>query len=124
MINYSASLVTIATTNFDNLWKFYAHLLNQQPQPFMPNVYAGFHLPGISLGIFRPKDNSSFTPGQGAISLCLEVSDLELAIGHADQPNCLPASAIITASHGREAYVYDPDGNRIILHQGEIAPKQ
>jgi predicted enzyme related to lactoylglutathione lyase len=123
MINYSASLVTIATTNFDNLWKFYAHLLTQQPQPFRPNVYAGFHLPGITLGIFHPKDHNSFIPGQGAISLCLEVNDLELAIDHAHQPNCLPPSAIITASHGREAYVYDPDGNRIILHQGEIAPK-
>lgn len=124
MINYSASLVTIASTNFDNLWKFYAHLLTQQPQPFMPNVYAGFQLPGMTLGIFHPKDSRSFTPGQGAISICLEVNDLELAISHADQPNCPPASAIITASHGREAYVYDPDGNRIILHQGEIAPQQ
>ena len=123
MINYSASLVTIATINFDNLWKFYAHLFTQQPQPFMPNVYAGFQIPGIGLGIFRPKDNSSFAPGQGAISLCLEVNDLELAIDHARQPHCPAPSAIITASHGREAYVYDPDGNRIILHQGEIAPK-
>ncbi len=123
MINYSAGLVTIAAHDFDRSWTFYAHLLAQQPQPFTPKVYAGFHLPGICLGIFCPKENSSFIPGRGAISLCLEVSDLESAIDHAYQPNCQPPSEIITASHGREAYIYDPDGNRIILHQGENTPK-
>jgi hypothetical protein len=29
-----------------------------------------------------------------------------------------PPGEIITASHGREIYTYDPAGNRLILHQG------
>jgi predicted enzyme related to lactoylglutathione lyase len=124
MINYSVGLVTIAATDFDRSWQFYAQLLDQKPQPFTPQVYAGFRLPGLCLGIFRPKDADYFTPGLGAMSLCLEVSDLEMAIEYAYQPNCLPPSQIITASHGREAYVYDPDGNRIILHQGASTPQR
>ncbi len=119
MINYSVGLVTIAATNFDRSWTFYAHLLNQKPQPFTPQVYAGFRLPGLCLGIFRPKDANYFTPGLGAMSLCLEVSDLEVAIDAAQQAGGQSAAEIMTASHGREAYIYDPDGNRIILHQGK-----
>jgi predicted enzyme related to lactoylglutathione lyase len=117
--NYAGGLVTIATIDFERAWKFYADLLSQEPQPFMPNVYAEFSLPGICLGIFRPQESSSFSPGAGAMSLCLEVTDLELAVEHAIQAGCLPPTTVITASHGREAYVYDPDGNRIILHQGK-----
>ncbi|MGL4621884.1 MAG: VOC family protein, partial [Chroococcidiopsis sp.] len=32
---------------------------------------------------------------------------------------CPPLGQIVTASHGREIYAYDPDGNRIILHQAK-----
>ncbi|EDX77907.1 hypothetical protein MC7420_7645 [Coleofasciculus chthonoplastes PCC 7420] len=28
-----------------------------------------------------------------------------------------PPGEIIVASHGREIYAYDPNGNRLILHQ-------
>jgi predicted enzyme related to lactoylglutathione lyase len=119
VVNYAGGLVTIAAKDFERAWKFYAELLSQEPQPFMLNVYAEFSLPGICLGIFRPQESSSFSPGAGAMSLCLEVIDLELAIAHAIQAGCLTPTNVITASHGREAYVYDPDGNRIILHQGK-----
>jgi predicted enzyme related to lactoylglutathione lyase len=117
VVNYAAGLVTIAATDFDRVWKFYAHLLGQEPQPFTANVYAEFKLPGICLGIFRPKASHSFVPGSGTMSLCLEVDDLEQAIAHAQIGHAASAAKIVTASHGREADVYDPEGNRIILHQ-------
>jgi predicted enzyme related to lactoylglutathione lyase len=117
VINYSAGLVTIATPDFDRSWKFYVHLLNQQPRPFMPHVYAEFRLPGIVLGIFRPQTPSDFGTGAGAMSLCLEVADVELALSQVMPLASQPLVDIMTASHGREAYIYDPDGNRIILHQ-------
>lgn len=123
VFNYSTGLVTIATTNFDRLLEFYCHFLGQEPVTHTPNIYAEFRLPGLHLGIFRPQDSSQFLPGSGAMSLCLEVGDLEQAIAHAGQVNCSAAAKIMTASHGREAYVYDPDGNRIILHQGRNARK-
>jgi len=54
------------------------------------------------------------------MSLCLEVADLEGAIAHLTQLGYPPSGAIITASHGREVYAYDPDGNWLILHQTTI----
>ncbi len=121
MVNYSAGLVTIATANFDRAWLFYAQLLAQEPQPFTPQIYAEFNLPGIRLGIFRPQANSLFIPGRGAMSLCFEVDNLELAIERAVRGGCSLPASIITASHGRETYIYDPDDNRIILHHGKNA---
>jgi predicted enzyme related to lactoylglutathione lyase len=122
VVNYAGGLVTIAATDFDQVWKFYAQLLGQEPQPFTANVYAEFNLPGICLGIFRPKAGHPFISGRGALSLCLEVDDLEQAIAHAQAGYYASAATIVTASHGREADVYDPEGNRIILHQGH--PRQ
>jgi predicted enzyme related to lactoylglutathione lyase len=115
MFSYSSALVTIATTNFNLLLEFYSHLFSQKPGTLLPNVYASFRLPGLHLGIFQLKDATLFQPGSGAIGLCLEADNLEQAIAHTGQ---LPE--IINASHGREAYIYDPDGNRIILYQGNV----
>ena len=118
---YTEALVTIASVNFDNLVKFYTEMLNQKPSPFIPNVYAELQLAGVRLGIFQPKNNHSSEFANSAnskISLCLEVSNLEAAIAHITNLGYPPSGEISTASHGREIYVYDPDGNRIILHQG------
>ncbi|MFM7372329.1 MAG: VOC family protein, partial [Sphaerospermopsis kisseleviana] len=52
------------------------------------------------------------------LSLCIEVSNLENAIAHLTSLGYPPPGKISIASHGREIYAYDPDGNRLILHQG------
>ena len=117
---YTEALVTIASVNFENLVNFYKQLLNKKPSSLIPNVYAEFQLPGIRLGIFQPqKDHiSEFANSVNSqISLCLEVSNLEQAIAHLTNLGYPPPGEISTASHGREIYAYDPDGNRLILHQ-------
>ncbi|MBC7970367.1 MAG: VOC family protein [Verrucomicrobia bacterium] len=137
----TTALLTLATPHFAALTQFYSQLLNQQPAVLRPNVYAEFHLPGLKLGIFRPKETphsrSDFggsaqsnaeltskplpTPhSPTSMSLCLEVENLEGAIAHLTQLGYPPPGAIITASHGREVYAYDPDGNWLILHQTTI----
>lgn len=116
------SLVTIASTNLETLVTFYTKLLGE-PKSHIPNVYAEFHLPGIILGIFKPKATSEDefqNATQSKISLCWEVNDLEDAIAQFTGLGHPPTGAIVTASHGREIYVYDPDGNRIILHQAIV----
>jgi len=55
------------------------------------------------------------------MSLCLEVESLDAAIAHLSQLGCPPPGNILTASHGREIYAYDPDGNWLILHQSYSA---
>ena len=97
---------------------FYTQLLGQQPS-YIPNLYAEFQLPGLRLGIFKPKDNhqSEFELVKSGMSLCLEVRDLEEVIAHLTSLGYPPPGDILTASHGREIYTYDPLFNRLILHQ-------
>ena len=119
-IQYNEALVTIATIKLERIIDFYTQILGQQPKNYIPKVYAKFQIPGVNLGIFRPKDIhlSEFKNAtKGKISLCLEVEDLENAISRFTALGYPPPGDIITASHGREIYAYDPDGNRIILHQ-------
>jgi hypothetical protein len=51
------------------------------------------------------------------MSLCLEVANLDQAIARLTHLGYPPPGPILTASHGREIYAYDHDGNRLILHQ-------
>ncbi len=117
---YSAAFVTIASVNFDLIVEFYTQFLESTPQPHLPHIYAEFSIAGLRLGIFCPKPSNQVEfaqPSQSGMSLCLEVDSLEDAIAKLTQIGYPPTGQISTASHGREIYAYDPDGNRLILHQ-------
>lgn len=117
-LKLTAALLTLASENFEPLVQFYRQLLNQAPAPYRSKVYAEFHLPGLRLGIFRPQIPPSPAPASlPQMSLCLEVENLEAAIAHLTALGCPPPGEILTASHGREIYAFDPDGNCLILHQ-------
>lgn len=123
VFQYTDAFVTITTINLDNLVNFYTIVLREEPLKLIPNIYAEFKLSGIKLGIFKPKktNESEFINSvKSKMSLCLEVSNLEDAIAHLTVLGYPPPGEIITASHGREIYAYDPDGNRIILHQSKM----
>lgn len=116
------ALVTLAVDDTETLVKFYTKLLEQEPKPYLPTIYAEFQLSGLRLGIFKPKDNhrAEFDNCvKTAISLCLEVDNLEEAIAHLASLGYPPPGEIMIASHGREIYAYDPAGNRLILHQSK-----
>lgn len=118
--HYTDAIVTIATINIEPLVDFYTNLLAQQPATFIPNVYAEFQFANMRLGIFKPqqKHEAEFAhSAKSKISLCLEVRNLEDAIAHLTNIGFPPPGEIIIASHGKEIYAYDPDENRIILHQ-------
>jgi predicted enzyme related to lactoylglutathione lyase len=117
---YTDAFVTLAAADAETLVRFYSKLLDCQPNPYIPNVYAEFQLSGLRLGIFKPKQNNlqEFeNSAQSGMSLCLEVENLEDAIAHLTSMGYPPPGEITTASHGREIYAYDPVGNRLILHQ-------
>jgi hypothetical protein len=135
-----SALMALSARNFAQLVAFYQQLLQQESAIFLPNSYAEFQLPDLRLGIFKHKENGR-TRGHGdtetrgqltvngslltvncppstyGFSLCLEVENLEAAIAHLTQLGYPPPGEIITASHGREIYAYDPEGNWLILHQ-------
>ena len=117
---YNKAFVAIATSDDRSLVNFYRQLLDIQPNPYIPKVYAEFQLKGLRLGIFQPKASRQHEFAQNlgsSMSICLEVLDLEKAIAHLDDMGYPVPGEIITASHGREIYAYDPMGNRLILHQ-------
>ncbi|NJL35765.1 MAG: VOC family protein [Leptolyngbyaceae cyanobacterium SM1_4_3] len=114
-----SAFTTLATTQLEELVKFYARLFEQTPQPYQPDRYAEFQLPGLRLGIFQPKQGhaAEFAGERGKISLCLEVESLDEAIAHLTTLGYPPPGEVAIASHGKEIYAYDPDQNRLILHQ-------
>ncbi|GAB4196000.1 MAG: hypothetical protein Fur006_42970 [Coleofasciculaceae cyanobacterium] len=117
---YTDAFVTLAAADVETLVQFYRQLLDREPNPYIPNVYAEFQMSGLRLGIFQPKPThlQEFEQSaQSGMSLCLEVDDLEGAIAHLSSIGYPPPGEITTASHGREIYAYDPAGNRLILHQ-------
>lgn len=120
ILQCTTAFATLASVNVTKLVFFYTQLFVQEPKHYIPNVYAEFQLPGLRLAIFKPKETnqSEFENTiKSGMSLCLEVSDLAEAIAHLDAIGYPPPGNILTASHGKEIYAYDPDGNRLILHQ-------
>lgn len=124
LLQCTDAFVTVAAIDVETLMLFYTALLGQAAVTDIPGVYAEFQLPGLRLGIFKPKatnqqefENST----KSGISLCFEVKDLEDAIAHLTTLGYPPPGEISTASHGREIYAYDPAGNRLILHQSKPA---
>lgn len=112
--------ISIATVNWEGLIRFYSQLLGVNPTQLIPGKYAEFMINSVKIAIFTPKaeHTTEFNqPQQSPLSLCMIVEDLNNAIAclkSIDYPHTL---SIHIASHGREIYVYDPDGNRIILYQ-------
>ncbi len=117
---FSDAFVTISSTNFDTIVKFYSQLFDCEARSYRPGVYAEFAIGGLRLGIFQPKSTNQHQQSghhHRGMSICLEVTNLEQAIDKLSQLDYPPPGDIITASHGREIYAYDPDGNCLILHQ-------
>lgn len=117
---FSNVFLTIATNNFENLVGFYIELLEQKPQKLINNVYAEFQLSSLTLGIFQPQKNHQsefFASNKSPISLCFEVTNLQKSISDLKSLGYPPLGNINISSHGSEIYAYDPDGNRLILHQ-------
>ncbi|NJR51238.1 MAG: VOC family protein [Leptolyngbyaceae cyanobacterium CSU_1_3] len=112
-----SSWVTLAVAEWERSLQFYRHLLGEEPRSHIPNTYAEFQFPGLRLGLYQPRLTEPSFSLFPSLSLCLEVEDLEGAIAHLSQIGYPPPGEVISASHGREIYAYDPDGNRLILYQ-------
>lgn len=112
--------IAIADPDGQPLTDFYSQLFGRSPDSHIPQVYAEYRLPGLRLGLFKPKAEhwAEFAhSANSGMSLCLEVKNLEQAIAHLTQMGYPPPGSITVASHGREIYAYDPLGNRLILHE-------
>ncbi len=119
-LNYTTCFVAIADRDGHTLKQFYQALLEQSPVVDIPNVYTEFRLAGLRLGLFKPSTAHQVefeSPSSGSVSLCFEVENIESAVIHLTTLGYPPPGQIQQASHGREIYAYDPQGNRLILHE-------
>jgi predicted enzyme related to lactoylglutathione lyase len=120
-MRYTEAFIALASSTFESTVQFYEGLIGQQASPRWPEHYAELQLAkGFKLGIFCPQASHKEefqSPRSGSLSLCLEVEDLDEAITHLTRLGYPPPGPIQQASHGREVYSYDPEGNRLILHQ-------
>jgi hypothetical protein len=119
-LNYTTCFVAIADLDGYTLKQFYRALLEQDPAVDIPNVYAEFALAGLRIGLFKPSNTHHVefqSPSSGSMGLCIEVESIESAIAHLTSLGCPPPGQIQQTSHGREIYAYDPQGNRLIIHE-------
>ena len=120
-MRYTEAFVALAGLQFSKTVTFYETLPEQPPQSLLPGKYAEWTLRGgLKLGIFCPQvsHRQEFqASGAGSISLCLEVDHLDQAVAQLQGLGYSPPDSVQTASHGQEVYAYDPEGNRLILHQ-------
>jgi predicted enzyme related to lactoylglutathione lyase len=115
---YQKVFITIAAVDLETVVNFYQQLFDRQPDIYLDRIYAEFQLTGLCLGIFKPKNQQEFANSAGSgMSICIEVENLEAAIAHLQEMGTSVPDKIMTASHGKEIYIYDPAGNRLILHQ-------
>ena len=119
--NYFNVFLAISADNIQILTDFYSQLLQKQPDVYRASVYAEFQLEKLCIAIFKPNsDNEKEFKNLGSsMSLCIEVEDLDMAIATLTKMGYPPLGEIIMASHGKESYAYDPEGNRLILHQSK-----
>ncbi|OUC15914.1 MAG: hypothetical protein B0A82_04350 [Alkalinema sp. CACIAM 70d] len=123
-IRYDSAWVTIAVTDLSGAQQFYQALFACEPSRVLPDRYVEFQLAGLRLGIYRPTKfpiSASETSAiaalpQASMSLCFQVQDLDVTLAQLNQLQ-VPHDAVAIASHGREVYAYDPNGNRLIFYQ-------
>jgi predicted enzyme related to lactoylglutathione lyase len=114
------AFVAISSPQIDRLVHFYSQLFSQAPDPYRQSSYAEFSLPKLRLAIFQPHADyaGEFIPQtKGSVSICLQVSDLPAVVEQLEIISHPPSSPVIATSHGWELYIYDPDGNRVIVYQ-------
>ena len=117
--SFQEVFVALSSNQVTKQISFYQNYFCIEPK-VNASTYGEFHLPGLKLAIFEPSlaHAAEFSQvSSGPMSLCVEVNDLEAAIAHLTSLGYPPPGDIIHASHGKEIYAYDPDGNRLILHQ-------
>jgi hypothetical protein len=98
-LGHTALFVALADLDGHTLTRFYQALLEQDPVVDIPDVYAEFVLSGMRIGLFKPSNTHR-----------TEFASLS-SLGYP------PPGEIQHTSHGREIYGYDPQGNRLILHE-------
>lgn len=110
------SLITVAVMDWQQSLTFYRNLLQLEPQVLQPGRYAEFRLADCTISLYKPRLEETPTAEGNpypSLGICLHVDSLQAALAQLNLVN----HGIQASSHGREVYLYDPNGNRIILYE-------
>lgn len=113
------AMAAIGAEDFPRALAFYTAFLGCEPELRFGDGYAEFRLPGLRLGVFRPRTGRADefrnpVDRQIGLGLVFYVPELTRAVAQVERLGGSAAPAF-DAPHGRECYAYDPDGNRLIL---------
>jgi predicted enzyme related to lactoylglutathione lyase len=119
-IDFAEAWAAIGAEEFAATVDFYSALFGREPDSRIRDIYVEFRLPQLRLGIFRPRQGHEAefrnSPEKSSgLNLVLRVKDLDLALSQWTHLGAPPPDKITPITGGREAYAYDPCGNRILL---------
>ena len=116
MIPFEKLGFSLRTSNLERLAAFYSL--------FLELVHSG---PGWNIfrwdqGQLTLWQQTGFRAEEGAaLQMCFYVTDLEAACGRLEKLG--PLTPIHHASHGREVFLTDPDGNILIFYEPKASPE-
>ncbi|MDJ0836900.1 MAG: hypothetical protein QNK37_10315 [Acidobacteriota bacterium] len=115
MLSPKQMIFSLKTTRFEEQHAFYTLLLGP-PKGTSQQGSAIFQLPGCSLVLWEtdvsePREHSP-------LQLCFQVENLDKAL--TDLPEGVDASSVRIASHGREVFLRDADGNVLIVYEPDL----
>jgi predicted enzyme related to lactoylglutathione lyase len=104
----------LASNNPGELAQFYAALVSKQAINRGSTWVLTLTEAG-ELVFYRPSQTRPQPAQPGRLALCLEIGQLEMAIDRAIALGGQRLEAIRQESFGREAWMADPEGNRLLL---------
>ncbi len=114
----SCTLV-LASENPQHLASFYGHLFNcTLPSPVTGSRSATLSLPmGMALVLYRPSHQRPQPRQHGRLALCLKCTNLEITCQRAMALGAHILEPMVQEPFGREQWLLDPEGNRLLLWQ-------
>lgn len=111
-MEFQGAMFSVKTNNWGAMFAYYQRLLGR-PKRLKEGASAFFDAGGVPLVLWHNTGDNGPT-GPGSVELTLTVADLDLALK--ELPASISTAPIVEASHGRECFLHDPDGNRLILY--------
>lgn len=121
MKNYQKGLIALGAAHFEEVIQFYEKLFGTKPADAIGQSYVEFNVAGLRLGIFKPREHNvekfenKSREGHG-LSICFQLQNLDELIAEC-RAKGFEITDPIPTKHGREAFLYDPQHNRLIFSQ-------
>lgn len=121
MKNYQKGLIALGAARFEEVVAFYEKLFGTKPIDAIGQSYVEFDIAGLRIGIFKPRETNlekfenKDRDGHG-LSICFQLQHLDDLIAEC-RAKGFDIGDPITTRHGREAFLYDPQHNRLIFSQ-------